>query len=224
MNIIKNIESIKATIPEHVKLIAVSKTKPEEMVLEAYHAGHKIFGENKVQEMVRKYEVLPKDIEWHFIGHLQTNKVKYIVPFVSLIHSVDSFKLLKTINKEAERLNKIVDCLFEMKIAKEESKFGMTPEQVKQILGSAEYQAFRNIRLMGLMGMATFTEDEKMIKSEFQFLHSCFDEIKNSYFNGVNYFSEISMGMSDDYVIAIEEGATMIRVGSKIFGNRNYSV
>lgn len=224
MDIVKNIESIKAIIPEHVKLIAVSKTKPEEMVLKAYRAGHKTFGENKVQELVRKYETLPKDIEWHLIGHLQTNKVKYVVSFVSLIHSVDSFKLLKTINKEAERVGKIVDCLFQLKIAKEESKFGMAVEQAKQILESVEYKTFRNIRLTGLMGMATFTEDEEIIRSEFQFLHSCFDEIKNTYFNGVNYFNEISMGMSDDYEIAINEGSTMIRVGSKIFGARNYSI
>ena len=224
MDIVKNIESIKAIIPEHVKLIAVSKTKPEEMILKAYRAGHKTFGENKVQELVRKYETLPKDIEWHLIGHLQTNKVKYVVSFVSLIHSVDSFKLLKTINKEAERVGKIVDCLFQLKIAKEESKFGMAVEQAKQILESVEYKTFRNIRLTGLMGMATFTEDEEIIRSEFQFLHSCFDEIKNTYFNGVNYFNEISMGMSDDYEIAINEGSTMIRVGSKIFGARNYSI
>ena len=223
MDIVKNIESITASIPEHVKLIAVSKTKPEEMIMQAYKAGYRIFGENKVQELVRKHEALPKDIEWHLIGHLQTNKVKYVVPFVSLIHAVDSFKLLKTINKEAERIGKIVDCLFQLKIAKEESKFGMTLEQAKTILESSEYKLFRNIRLTGLMGMATFTEDQNIIRSEFQFLHSAFNELKNAYFNGVNYFKELSMGMSDDYGIAIEAGSTMIRVGSKIFGARNYS-
>ncbi len=223
MNVSENIEKIKDHLPEQVRLIAVTKTKPEEMVMEAYHSGHKIFGENKVQELVRKYESLPKDIEWHMIGHLQTNKVKYIVPFVSLIHSVDSFKLLKTINKEAGNAGKVVDCLFQVKIAKEESKFGMTVGQIKQILDSAEYSSFQNIRLTGLMGMATFTEDKEVIRSEFNFLHTCFEDIKNAYFNGVNYFREISMGMSDDYEIAVEAGSTMVRVGSKIFGTRNYS-
>jgi len=222
MSIQQNIEDIKSKLPEHVKLVVVSKTKSNEEILEAYHSGHKIFGENKVQEFVKKYEELPKDIEWHFIGHLQSNKVKYIVPFVHLIHSIDSFKLLKEVNKEAIKNKRVVPCLLQFYIASEETKSGFLLEKARQILNSAEFMLMKNIKISGVMGMATFTEDEKQITTEFKTLKSIFYTLKNEYFLDSENFCEISMGMSDDFPLALNEGSTIIRVGSKIFGERNY--
>jgi len=222
MNIAENIQQLKKDIPQNVSLVAVSKTKPIEDIMEAYHAGHSIFGENKVQELTQKYEALPKDIKWHFIGHLQTNKVKYIVPFVSLIHSVDSFKLLKTIEKEAQKINRKVNCLLQMHIAKESTKFGLDFTELSDILESEEVKNLKHVNICGLMGMATLTDDDEMIRSEFEYLKRTFDDVKNIYFPGSDTFKELSMGMSGDYQIAAEEGSTMIRIGSIIFGDRNY--
>jgi len=222
MDIAANIAEIKKEIPESVQLVAVSKTKPNSDILEAYHSNHKVFGENKVQDLVEKYEQLPKDIQWHFIGHLQTNKVKYIAPFVALIHGVDSMKLLKTVNKEARKNNRIISCLLQFHIAEESTKFGLSLEEVRELLNSEEFKSFRNVDIVGVMGMATFTENEKQIRSEFKTLKKYFEILKQEYFAVSDKFCEISMGMSDDYLIAVEEGSTMIRVGSKIFGERNY--
>jgi pyridoxal phosphate enzyme (YggS family) len=222
MDIAGNIISIKQRLPVGVKLVAVSKTKPNEDILEAYNAGHKIFGENKVQDLVQKYEQLPKDIEWHFIGHPQTNKVKYIAPFIHLIHGVDSFKLLKVINKEAQKNDREINVLLQFHIAKEETKFGLNLKEAKDILESDDFKLLKNIIVMGVMGMATYTDDEQQIQNEFKLLREIFNTLKNEYFSGVESFNEISMGMSDDYPIAIKEGSTLIRVGSKIFGKRNY--
>ena len=222
MCISENILKIKSNIPQNVKLIAVSKTKPNEDILEAYNSGHKLFGENKVQDIVKKYEDLPKDIEWHFIGHLQRNKVKFIVPFVRLIHAVDSLKLLKKINDEAAKNKRIVNCLMQIHIARESSKFGLDINELREILSSEEYSSMENIEIEGLMGMATYTDNKEIIKNEFVFLSKCFKEIKNEFFSNTDNFKEISMGMSDDYDIAVESGSTMIRVGSIIFGERNY--
>lgn len=221
MTIEKNIQHIKSTIPEDVTLVAVSKTKPVSDIMEAYNAGHRVFGENKIQEMVEKYEAMPKDIEWHMIGHVQTNKIKYMAPFVSLIHGVDRFKLLKEIDKQAEKNNRIINCLLQIKIADEDSKFGMSADEATKILQSAESSALKNVCITGLMGMATFTDNQHQIKEEFQFLKSTFDKIKH--ISSANcQLKTISMGMSDDYQLAIECGSNMIRVGSRIFGERNY--
>jgi len=217
-----NIKNIKQQIPEIVKLVAISKTKPVELIHKAYLAGQKVFGENKVQELVDKYEKLPKDIEWHMVGHLQTNKVKYITPFVHLIHSVDSFKLLKVINKEAIKLDRIVNCLMQMYIAEEETKYGLSKEELIDVLKSDEFKDLKNVRINGLMGMATFTNDQEQIRKEFRNLFLTYKELKGTFFKNANYFKEISMGMSGDYKIAIEEGSTMIRLGSILFGERNY--
>jgi pyridoxal phosphate enzyme (YggS family) len=222
MNIAGNIDSIKKKLPKGVKLVAVSKTKPNEDILEAYHAGHKIFGENKVKDLVQKYEQLPKDIEWHFIGHPQTNKVKYIAPLVSLIHGVDSLKLLKIIDNEAKKNKRQIECLLQFHIAEEETKFGLTLNEAREILGSNEFKSYKNVIVTGVMGMATYTDDREQIRNEFKMLNTIFNTLKNEYFSGVKKFGEISMGMSDDYQIAVEEGSTLIRVGSKIFGERNY--
>lgn len=224
MSIESNIQLVKSTIPSHVKLVAISKTHPVEVVMEAYNAGQRVFGENKVQEMVSKHELMPKDIEWHLVGHLQTNKVKYIAPFVSLIHSVDSLKLLSVINKEAEKKNRVIDCLLQMFIASEETKFGLSHEELEEILRSSEYQSLKNIRVVGLMGMASFSDDLNIVRSEFRNLLSIFKQVKANYFTDKFWFKELSMGMSSDYKIAIEEGSTMVRVGSSIFGRRNYGV
>ncbi len=202
------------------RLIAVSKTKPVEDILALYKEGQRAFGENKAQELVAKFEVLPKDIEWHLIGHLQTNKVKYIAPFVSLIHSVDSLKLLQEINKQGEKNNRVIDCLLQIFIASEETKFGLSAEELHQLLGSAEFTSMKNIRICGLMGMATNTIDESKIDSEFAFLKNLSDTVKSKYFSDKPYFNELSMGMSSDYKIALKHGATLIRVGSVIFGER----
>ena len=222
MNLRENLNLILSELPAYVKLVAVSKTHPVEAISEIYEAGQKIFGENKVQELVNKQPLLPADIEWHMIGHLQTNKVKFIIPFVSLIHGVDSFKLLQSINKEALKINRTVNCLLQLHIAKEETKFGFSLEEIKNILASGEFKELENINIVGLMGMATFTDDEEMIRSEFKYLADCFKEIKNNYFNDDPIFKEISMGMSDDYRIAVEEGSTMVRIGTAIFGKREY--
>lgn len=220
MNIAENITKIKSELPERVKLVAVSKTKPNEDIMHAYNGGHKIFGENKVQDLVNKYETLPKDIEWHFIGHLQSNKVKYIVPFVSLIHAVDSLKLLKIINKEGEKINRKINCLLQMHIAEEETKFGLSFDEINKILNSEEYRQMEFVKITGLMGMATNTNDTAQIHKEFAYLKSCFEKTKVGYFKNDGNFANLSMGMSGDYKIAAEEGSTMIRVGSLIFGAR----
>lgn len=215
-----NFTQIKSQIPDNVKLVAVSKTKPEEDILEIYKLGHKIFGENKVQELARKHENLPKDIEWHMIGHLQTNKVKYIAPFVSMIHSVDSFKLLKEINKRAKQSNRLIDCLLEIHIGEEESKFGFTYNKVKKFLELKELKELKNIRIKGLMGMASHTNDKSQIIREFGELKDILENLKTTYFSGNKDFNELSMGMSGDFHEAIKSGSTMVRIGSLIFGNR----
>ena len=222
MSVQQNIISIRKHIPAHVQLVCVSKFHPDEELLEAYNAGERVFGESKVQEMCGKQQRLPKDIHWHFIGHLQTNKIKQIVPFVDLIHGVDSFKLLVVINKQAEKQNRKVNCLLQVYIASEATKFGFSPDELKSLLATVEWQELKNINIAGLMGMATFTDDKNQIRSEFKLLKMLFDELKNTYFADNASFKEISMGMSDDYQIAIEEGSTMVRVGSSIFGVRNY--
>ncbi len=222
MNIKSNIQSIKSKLPDHVKLVAVSKTKPNKDIQEAYEAGQKIFGENKVQDLTKKFEELPKDIQWHFIGHLQTNKVKYIAPFVSLIHAVDSLKLLKTISKEAVKNNRTIDFLFQLHIADEESKFGLTYAKLEEIVSSEEFKQISNVNLRGLMGMATYTNNIEQIKSEFRRLKTNFDEMKKKYFANKHDFNEVSMGMSSDFELAVEQGSTMVRIGSTIFGERNY--
>lgn len=223
MSIAEKIAEITNSIPTGVKLVAVSKTKPSEMILEAYESGYKIFGENKPQELKDKFEKLPKDIEWHMIGHLQTNKVKYIAPFVSLIHGVESIKLLTTIDKEANKNNRVIDILMQIHIAQEETKFGLDKEELISLLESEDFKNCNNIRIVGLMGMATYTADENIIKNEFRNLKNIFNEIQQKYFSQTDCFKDISMGMSGDYKIAINEGSTIIRVGSSIFGNRNYN-
>ena len=222
MSIKSNLNNISNTIPENVTLIAVSKTQPVSSILEAYQAGQRAFGENKIQEMVEKFEALPKDIEWHMIGHLQSNKVKYMAHFVHLIHGVDSFKTLVEINKQALKHNRIINCLLEVKIASEDTKFGLSFAEVEQLLKSEELKNLKNINIQGLMGMASFTEDNEVIRTEFKILKNFFDSLeKHASFN-VNP-TILSMGMSGDYQIAIEEGSTMVRVGSAIFGSRNYN-
>ena len=218
MSITNNIKEILSKIPETVTLVAVSKTKPNEAILAAYHAGQRIFGENKVQELVAKYESLPKDIEWHMIGHLQSNKVKYIAPFVSLIHGVDSFKLLEEINKRAAQNERVINCLLQIHIAEEDTKFGFDDKEVMELIKSEAFQQLKNIKIVGLMGMATFTDNEQQIRKEFRSLKNLFDKFQIYYLQ----FQILSMGMSGDYQIAIEEGSTMIRLGSSIFGERNY--
>lgn len=222
MSISSILSSIKTDLPDHVRLVAVSKFHPVEMIEEAYHAGQRIFGENHVQEMTQKHELLPKDIEWHFIGHLQTNKVKYIAPFVSLIHSVDSFKLLKEINKQAEKSQRVISCLLQIHIAQEETKFGFSFDECRTMLQEEEWKTLTHVQLCGVMGMATFTDDVQEVRNEFRSLKKFFDEIKENYFSHIEAFREISMGMTDDYPIAIEEGSTLIRIGTKIFGERVY--
>ena len=222
MEISEKINQIKSVLPAGVKLVAVSKTKPNEDIMEAYRAGQKIFGENKVQDLALKYEQLPKDIEWHHIGHLQTNKVKYIAPFVSMIHAVDSLKLLMVIDKEAQKANRVIPCLLQFHIAEEETKFGLDLEEAIELLRSAEFKNAAHVEIAGVMGMATFTSNEAQVRREFAALKSIFDTLKNKFFTENKSFCEISMGMSDDYRIAIEEGSTIVRIGSTIFGARNY--
>lgn len=218
----EEIKRINAELPSTVRLVAVSKYHPVEALQEAYEAGQRIFGESKVQEMTQKYEVLPKDIEWHFIGHLQTNKIKYIAPFVSLIHGVDSYKLLAEINKQAIKAGRVIPCLLQIHIAKEETKFGFSLDECTEMLEEGTWKTLENIQIAGVMGMATNTDDEELIAQEFETLSLFFHEIKDTYFKEAPSFKEISMGMSDDYPLAIEKGSTQIRVGSKIFGERHY--
>jgi pyridoxal phosphate enzyme (YggS family) len=215
-----NIRKIIEEIPAGVKLVAVSKTKPAEQVQEAYDAGQRAFGENKVQEMAAKYEQLPKDIEWHLIGHLQSNKVKYIAPFVHLIHSVDSLKLLEVINKEGEKNGRVINCLLQFHIAQEETKFGLDLEEAISLLSNESYKNMRNIDICGVMGMASFTDNVSLIRKEFGLLVSYFKQIKDNFEFGSSDFDILSFGMSSDYRVAIEEGSNMIRVGSSIFGGR----
>lgn len=217
----ENLAKVKSTIPPNVQLIAVSKTKPNEYIEEAYNCGQRVFGENKAQELASKAEVLPKDIQWHFIGHLQTNKVKYIAPHATLIHSIDSLKLLTEINKQALKNNRVINCLLQFHIATEQSKFGLSLEEANELLNAEGYTKLNNINIIGVMGMASFVNDEAQVRKEFSTLKSIFTELKTSFFNKNESFTEISMGMSGDYPIAIEEGATMVRVGSSIFGSRN---
>jgi len=218
----ENIEKFKSEIPENVELVAVSKTKPIADLQEAYDGGQRIFGENKVQEMEQKFNELPKDIKWHMIGHVQRNKVKYMAPFVALVHGVDSFKLLKEINKEAKKVDRKIKCLLQARIAKEETKFGLELDEIKKILASEEFEKLENIEVVGLMGMATFTEDENQLNEEFASLKYLFDELKlNAKTENFN-LKTLSMGMSGDYKLAINNGSNMIRVGSAIFGERNY--
>ena len=220
MSITQKINEVLETIPVHVKLVAVSKTKPNEDIMEAYKSGYRVFGENKPQELTQKYNDLPKDIEWHMIGHLQSNKVKYIAPFVHLIHAVDSLKLLKEINKQAEKNNRVIDCLIQFHIATEESKFGFSLQDIEDLFESEEFKTLQSVRIVGVMGMATFTFDEKQVRNEFKSLKEIFNLLKTRYFSDNEKFKEISMGMSGDYQIAIEEGSTIVRVGSSIFGSR----
>ena len=217
----ENLSKIKANLPNDVELVAVSKTKPNEDLLEAYQTGQRIFGENRVQEMVDKHEALPKDIEWHFIGHLQTKKVKYIAPFVSLIQGVDSFKLLQEINKRAKNEERIIDVLIQFHIAQEDSKFGFDFEEAKEMFESGDFVELENISIRGVMGMATFTDNKEKVQDEFRALNNYFLVFQSHYFKYNKEFSVISMGMSGDYQIAIEEGSNMLRLGSTIFGARN---
>ena len=222
MSIAENLNGLKAELPDHVELIAVSKTHPAEKVMEAYDTGHRHFGENKVQEMVAKSETMPSDIRWHLIGHLQRNKVKYIAPFVHLIHGVDSLKLLKEINKRAKQNERVIDCLIQVFIAKEDTKFGMDEKEVRTLIASTELQELEHIRVVGLMGMATNTDNTDQIKSEFKGLKQLFEDIKASDTPKHVEMNHLSRGMSGDYKLAIECGSTMVRVGSAIFGARNY--
>jgi len=219
MSIAQNLLQIKSELPAYVTLVAVSKTKPITDLMEAYQAGQRIFGENKIQEMTDKWEQMPKDIAWHMIGHVQTNKVKYMAEYVSLIHGVDSLKLLQEINKQALKHNRKIDCLLQIYIADEETKFGIDEKELLELVNSKEFKELQNIQIVGLMGMATFTENQNQIKEEFQHLKTIFDTINNQ----ENLKLEtLSMGMSGDYELAIERGSTMVRIGSSIFGNRNY--
>ncbi|PVX47327.1 hypothetical protein C8C85_3260 [Flavobacterium sp. 103] len=219
MSIQSNLQNIKSTLPEHVTLVAVSKTKPVPDLMEAYNAGQRIFGENKIQEMVDKWEQMPKDIQWHMIGHVQTNKVKFMAPFVSLIHGVDSLKLLEEINKQALKNNRVIDCLLQIYIAEEESKFGLDEEELSTLLASPTFKEMKNIRIMGLMGMATFTDNQNQIKKEFTHLKSIFDGLQSLQTANCK-LQTVSMGMSGDYQLAIACGSTMVRIGSSIFGGR----
>jgi pyridoxal phosphate enzyme (YggS family) len=220
MSVVENLRQIRAALPANVRLTAVSKFHPESVLLEAYGAGQRIFGENHVQELVPKYEHLPKDIEWHFIGHLQANKVKYIAPFIHTIQSVDSLRLSEEINRQAGKYNRKINVFLQIHIARETHKFGFFYEEVEKLLAERAFDALENIRVTGLMGMATFTGNEQQIRREFGNLHTFFLKIKNLYFIDDKFFNELSVGMSDDYLIAIEEGSTMVRIGSKIFGER----
>ncbi len=217
-SISENFARIKAQLPPHVTLIAVSKTKPVEVIQEAYATGHRIFGENRVQELVPKYEALPKDIAWHLIGHLQSNKVKYIAPFVAMIHSVDSFKLAEEINKQAVKNNRTIDVLLQIFIAQEETKFGLSPDELIELLQSPEFQQLKHIRVRGLMGMATNTDNTEQVSAEFRQLKKLADEVKAQF--NLPHFDTVSMGMSGDFPLAVEAGSTMVRVGSLLFGGR----
>lgn len=220
----ENYQKVLASVRPGVRLVAVSKYKTVEEIKTVYNLGQRIFGENKAQEMRAKHETLPQDIEWHFIGHLQSNKIKYIINYVSLIHSIDSLQLLEEVNRAAAKVERVVPCLLQFHIAKEETKFGLDLEEAEALLTSEEYRAMRNIRIDGVMGMATFTSDKAQVREEFASLRNIFQTLKNRYFSGQESFKEISMGMSEDYEIAMEEGSTLVRIGSSIFGARDYSL
>ncbi len=222
MSIKERLLDLKAELPPEVVLVAVSKTKPDEMVMEAYQAGHRDFGENKAQDLVARRERLPQDIRWHMIGHLQSNKVKYLAPFVHLIHGVDSLKLLKVIQKEGVKNDRMIDCLFQIHIALEETKFGLSEEELGEVLQSGAFGELTHVRIRGVMGMATYTEDSEKIREEFRRLKRIFDTLKSSHFAGRDHFDICSFGMSGDYRLAVEEGTSMVRIGSLIFGPRNY--
>lgn len=217
---LENYQRIKSELPEDVKLVAVSKTKPVEDILKLYQIGHRCFGENRALELRDKQDALPKDIEWHFIGHMQTNKIKYIAPFVSLIHSVDSFNLLKEINKQAVKVHRVIPCLLQFFIAEEETKFGFDMDECKQMLESDDFKTLKNIHIVGVMGMGTLTNNHTQTQREFHQLAQFFKVLKDNYFQNQSDFKEISMGMTDDYPIAIREGGTIVRIGSAIFGHR----
>lgn len=222
MSIQENIREVLSTLPDGVRLVAVSKYHPVEAIREAYDGGQRIFGESKVQEMTAKHDQLPADIEWHFIGHLQTNKVKYIAPYVSLIHGVDSYKLLLEINRQGQRAGRIIPCLLQIHVAQEETKFGFSLEECLQMLALGEWRALPYVSIRGIMGMASNTDDMEQVRQEFSTLNNFFSQVREKYFSDRENFSELSMGMSDDYPIAIEEGSTLVRVGSRIFGDRVY--
>ena len=224
MSLRENLDKILADVPTHVKVIAISKFQPAEKIQELYDSGYRIFGENKALELFDKHQHLPKDIEWHFIGHLQSNKIKQIIPFVHLIHGVDSFKLLKAIDKEAKQVNRIIHCLFQFHIAEEETKFGLSIDETIAMLNSSEFKSLQHIRISGVMGMATYTDDTNLVRNEFAHLKTIFGQLKSKYFPLDDEFREISMGMSGDYLIAVQEGSTMVRIGSTIFGERIYSL
>jgi PLP dependent protein len=219
-DIAANINYLKTSIPASVKLVAVSKTKPAGDIISAYNSNHKSFGENRVQEIIEKRKQLPEDIEWHLIGHLQSNKVKYIVPFISMIQSVDTGKLLNIINYESKKVNRVIDCLLQIHIAEEETKFGFNMKEISEMIESKEFTELNNVRICGVMGMATFTSDTFQVRKEFRYLRECYEYLKKNYFLSNPNFKEISMGMSGDYEIAIEEGSTIVRIGSLIFGER----
>lgn len=222
MSIAENIKRVRNELPENVRLVAVSKFHPKEAIEEAYSTGQRLFGESKVQEMTAKYESLPKDIEWHFIGHLQTNKIKYIVPYVALIHGVDSYKLLAEINKQAAKADRTVNCLLQLHVAQEETKFGFSFDECRKMLAAGAWKELRNVQLCGLMGMASNTDDVEQIKSEFCSLSNFFREVKATWFADEEAFRELSMGMSHDYHEAIAAGSTLVRIGSELFGERIY--
>ncbi len=222
MSIKDNLSNLLDQIPEQTKLVAVSKTMPNDVIMEAYNAGQRLFGENKVQELTTKQPDLPSDIEWHFIGHLQRNKVKYIADFVSMIHAVDSLRLLKEINKQAERAGRVINCLLQFHIAEESTKFGMDLDEGAALVKELQKSAMNHVRISGVMGMGTFTDDMELVRKEFQNLRNIYEQLKATYFAQDENFKEISMGMSNDFLIAIEEGSTIIRIGSTIFGERNY--
>lgn len=220
MDIQKNLTYIRSILPDQITLLAISKTQKPEVILEAYHSGQRAFGENKAQELSLKYPVLPKDIEWHFVGHLQSNKIKTILPFVSLIQSIDSVKLLQVIDAESLKINKITNCLLQFHIASEETKYGFDLAEAVALFSSGVLTDLKNIRIRGVMGMATFTKDKEQVRKEFRSLKNIFDLLKKNYFPTQESFSILSMGMSEDYQVAIEEGSTLIRIGTSIFGNR----
>lgn len=224
MSIADNLKQVLAELPQGVRLVAVSKFHPNEAIEEAYQAGQRIFGESKVQEMTAKYESLPKDIEWHFIGHLQSNKIKYMIPYVAMIHGIDTYKLLAEVNKQAGKAGRTVNCLLQIHVAQEETKFGFSPEECREMLDTGEWKALAHVRICGLMGMASNTDNIEQINGEFRLLSSLFKEIKENWFADSDVFRELSMGMSHDYHEAIASGSTLVRVGSKIFGEREYNI
>ena len=224
MSIADNLKQVLTELPQGVRLVAVSKFHPNEAIEEAYQAGQRIFGESKVQEMTAKYESLPKDIEWHFIGHLQSNKIKYMIPYVAMIHGIDTYKLLAEVNKQAGKAGRTVNCLLQIHVAQEETKFGFSPEECREMLDAGEWKALAHVRICGLMGMASNTDNIEQINGEFRLLSSLFKEIKENWFADSDVFRELSMGMSHDYHEAIASGSTLVRVGSKIFGEREYNI